>query len=250
MAIPYYLPKLATLAALGMVNPGRTASSSRRARSQYSVTRRKTPYKKPTSMVQVIRNMETAHHAPVGDNVNQPALLHNTLLTQNILFFVSQGTGQGNRTGDTIFNESLKINATWEGPAALVNGTQLRMLLLYHDDYHANGTLLSGLGLNDLAMLTTGIARSPALLTDPKKCTVLDDRTFVLNQSISGASDVVNIRYTVPVKKRFDFIPGTQEGKDRNLYLVVIPSIALGVTGVTSCGSLYVNTDIIYKISK
>ena len=208
-------------------------------------------YKRGNTLTQAIRNQASPMHLAIGDGVNSVTLTHNTIQTQNMLIFLTPGTTQYQRTGDNVFLEALKINATWEGPSVSSNGATLRMILCYHDDYHATNYINgSGLGLSDLQMTGTGQARTTAMITDPKKVTVVDDRTFTLNQSLAGVSEKCAITYTVPLKKRFTFQPTTQEGKDRNLYLVVVADISGGSTGSTVCGQLYLNQDLIYKVTK
>ena len=207
--------------------------------------------KRPMTMTQVIRNNTTANHLAIGDGVNFVDLLHNTITTQNLTHFITPGTAQFNRQGDTVYLEALKMNCFWEGPDVSENGVQLRLIVLYHDDFHACDYISdSGLGLTDLAMIGTGGARTTTLITDPKRCTVIDDRTFLMNQALDSTKETTLINYTVQLKKRFDFVPATQEGKDRNLYLVAISSIAGGATGTTLTGKLYVNQDLIFKVSK
>lgn len=226
--------------------PNRTPTKTR------TTLRRKTPYKKPYGLKQAIRNMESAHHTPVGDGVgaNAVTMTHNTIYTQNLLHFTGQNSTQGGRTGDTIYLETVKVNATFESATANINGITIRVMILFHDDFYANGFLGSGLGLSDLNMLTTGSGRATHLIVDPKKTTVLYDELYNLNPSIDAQVDTVPITFSCPLKRTFNFIPGSQEGKEKNLYLVVIPVVGSGTSGATTAGVMYCNTDVIFKVSK
>jgi len=177
-------------------------------------------------------------------------MTHNTIYTMNLLNYVIQGSTQGTRTGDTIYLEAVKFNAMFETPSANINGVTVRIMILYHDDYYANGFFSAGLGLTDLAMATTGVARASNLVIDPKKTTVLYDQVYNLNPSITSQVDTVPITFTCQLKKTFDFIPSSQEGKERNLYAVCIPCVGSGSSGVTTAGTLYSNSDLIFKVSK
>jgi len=208
-------------------------------------------YKRGNTLTQAIRNNASPMHLAIGDGVNAVELKHNKVQTQNLLNFLVQGDTQYNRTGDNVYLETIKINATWEGPSVSSNGTTLRMMIVMHDDFFASNYITAtGLLIGDLNMTGTGIARTPSMITDPKKCTVLDDRTFTLNQSLAGVSEKCDIVYNVPLKRSFVFQPGTQEGKDRNLYLVVVADISGGINDTTVCGQLYINQDLIYKVTK
>jgi len=221
----------------------------RKSRTDRYVKRR-SMNNKPASLKQVMRSMESAHHLAIGDNTNSVNLTHNTFTTCNVLNSLAQGALTFQRTGDTVFLETLKVRMFWDGPTVSSNGLQLRIFVLYHDDFYANSSFASGLVLGDLAVGTTGTARAATTIIDPKKATVIYDEVVLLDQSIANVADTALINFNVKVNKAFNFVPATQEGKDRNLYIVLVPSIAGGVTGTTACGAIYCNFDMIFKVSK
>lgn len=239
-------------AALNYVTPS-VSTTARQSRGMYVKKRVSRTRKQPYSLKTAIRAITSAHHLPVGDGpgVNAVALVHNNIYAQNLLNLVTQGTNQQARTGDTVYVEAVKVKAWVETPIAAINGLSYRVMVLWHDDFYANSILTSGtIALGDLNMISTGVGRTNLMIVDPKKTTVLYDETYTINPSISGAIDVVPIQFSCSIKKQFNFIPGTQEGKDRNLYLVLIPAIAAGAAGATACGTIYANNDLIFKVSK
>lgn len=250
----YYKPYgLAGTVASAVSSYGSGMRGTKRTRSTGSrnyLVKRRLPYRKGYSLKDAIRQVESARHLPNGDGSNAIAMKHNKPYTQNLMKFIVQGSSQGTRQGDTIYIESIKFRGTWETPAAAVNGLNLRMIVVYFDDYYDVGQpTVDQILVADISMLSTGIQRSSNLILDPKKCTVVDDRTFTVVPSISGAIDTQSWAYTVPIKKAFVFQPFSQEGKDKNLYVFVTSTIASGVTGTTDTGTLYSNYDVIFKNS-
>lgn len=241
-------------AALSSYNTPRSVGTMKRARMMNrtagALVKRRRVSGKGYSLKEAIRQVESARHLPNGDNSNAVAMKHNKVYTQNLMKFIVQGTSQGTRQGDTVFIEAIKFRGTWETPSATVNGLNLRLMVLYHDDYYDVGQpTVDNLLVSDLAMITTGTARATNLIIDPKRCTIIDDRNFTVVPSISGAVDTQSWAYTVPIKKSFTFQPSSQEGKDRNLYFVIVSTVALGVTGTSDTGSVYNNYDVIFKNS-
>lgn len=197
-----------------------------------------------------IQAMAPAKHYTTADN--QTAVVgatHNTIYTCNLTAGVAVGTADNQRIGDSIQLCALKLNGLLSSNGAITASCQFRVIVGWSgEEYNLPATLGAGLTSGELFEGTTGVAWKNTGIINPKAFTVLDDRVYTLNNSISLVSDIQEIAYTIPVSTDFHYqATGSVYGKTRNLYLVVIGCTLNGVAGVTSAGSVAISTDLIYK---
>jgi len=224
-----------------------TGNRYNRSRSYTTVIqRRRQPQARSYSLKKTIRATQPAKHCPINDAT--ATLTHNTLLTLGPSQFISVGSGRDQRIGDAIHTLALKINGIVTSVAGSTASTQFRIITLWSgEEYTSAANFASGLGNSEI-FVNSGLAWQPNAITNPKAVTVLDDRTIVLNNSITGVADLESFNYTVPCDTDFDYQTATSVfGKNRNLYVVVVGSIVGGISGTTPAGSATISMDLIFK---
>lgn len=192
-----------------------------------------------------------AKHMTTDDN--QTAVIggtHNTIYTFNATSGIAAGTADDQRVGDSVQLAALKLNGLLSTNGASTSSCQYRIIVGWSgEEYNLPNTLSSsGLTATELFETGTGGAWRNTGIINPKAFTVLDDRIFTLNNSISLVSDIQEFAYTVPCSTAFHYQSnGSALGKTRNLYVVFIPCILNGTSGVTNAGSIALSTDLIFK---
>lgn len=69
-----------------------------------------------------------------------------------------------------------------------------------------------------------------------------------INSLVATASDLKTIAFTVPLSGKFSYQASAAVfGKMKNLYIVVIAHVVGGVNGTTACGSMVLNTDLVFQ---
>jgi len=192
-----------------------------------------------------------AKHATTDDN--QTAVVggtHNTMYTCNITAGVAAGTADDSRVGDTIQVAAIKLNGLLSTNPLSTASCQYRIIVGWSGEEYNLPNTLSAAGLTAAEVFETGtggVWRNTGII-NPKAFTVLDDRIYTLNNSISMVSDIQEFAYTVPCSTSFPYqANGSVFGKTRNLYVVFIPCILNGTTGATIAGSIALSTDLIFK---
>lgn len=215
-----------------------------------TTTKRRKPQGNKYGLKTAIRSMESALHLSTpGTGSNYFSATHNTVYSQNCTYNITQGTAQSNRQGDSVFLCALKFSGFHEGPVALQDGLVFRVLVHYADPYSGSSTFNSlVIGSGDLFIATNQY--SSTSIIDPKKVYCVYDKTIEVQPSVTNTYTGTNFNGTVSLNKAINFLPGTNEVNPRQLYITIIPSIANGTTGVTSCGKFAVSTDLIFKNSK
>lgn len=231
---------------------GRSKVAQRQNRSYsrtYTQTQRK---KRPATSYSLNRRiMETkpAKHCPFSD-VNVASAKHNNIYTWGPSQLIGRGVNDDQRIGDEVYLEAIKLNYFVSTLPASDKAVEVRVLVLYSgEEYNCPVTFIStGLSGSELFVTNPAGGWMPNSLTNPKAVTVLDDRRIILNNSITGVADLESLAYTVQLKTKFPYqAGGSQYGKLRNLYVVVIGSILDGVTGTTQWGQVQVSADLIFR---
>lgn len=249
------LSKVLAAAVLGGMNNQKLGFQYRKRGSQgetetiRKVRRRGTS----SSLVQKIRNLESAQHLSSSDAIlSQAPVKHNTFYTHNITAQIAAGTSNSTRTNDQVFLEALKLKGYLGSNTTLTNGFQFRIVVYYADIQYNGGTTAFGNGLatSDVRLGSTGSTYTTDIIFDPKKVTILYDEVQVVNQQIASVSDVSNISAVIPLKRSFSYQPGTVYGSNRNLYVSICASSSGGTAGTTDVCSFYLSYDLIFKNSK
>lgn len=220
--------------------------------SQLSVMkRRRRRYGSRSSFKSKLLGSTPAKHCTTDDNqTGVVGGLHNGIYTCNLTAGIIAGTGDDQRVGDAVQLSALKINGLLSTVLASTASCQYRVIVGYSgEEYNVPNTLSSaGLTSTELFHTGTGATWKITAIINPKAFTVLDDRIFTLNNSISGVADIQEFAYTIPVPTSFNYQSnGSVFGKTRNLYLVWIPCILNGAAGVTNAGNVALSSDLIFK---
>lgn len=216
------------------------------SRTKTQVIQKRRKLNTSSSLKKSILATQPAKHCPLNDIT--ASLTHNTLLTLSPSQFISVGSGRDQRIGDSVHMLALKVNGIVTSVAGSNSACQFRIMTLWSGEEYTSLTYFSsGLGNSEINLTGSHTWQTNAI-TNPKAVTVLDDRTIVLNNSISGVSDLETFNYTVPLNTNFDYQTATSVfGKNRNLYVVVVGSILGGTTGTTVSGSAVISFDLIFK---
>ena len=222
----------------GLPSPSYTQVTTKRKRKQYA----------RNTVATQIRKLEPAKHSTVSDNSTAQAMKHNTIYETSPTQAITQGDGNTNRDGDEVFLEAIKINMTVVSEVT-AGAYSYRILTGWLNDQVSCATsVASSLGSNRIFLPSTGVIYGHAAIINPKTFTCLDDRTVTINSVIAATNDVVNEIFTVPLKQKFAYqSTGSQYGKFKNLYIIVIGTVIGGTTAVTNAGAFYLNTDLIFK---
>lgn len=191
-----------------------------------------------------------AKHVTTNDTQTTVAGTHNTIYTCNITANVIQGTSDAQRSGDTITTCALKLNGLVNSNAVSTASVQWRIIVGWSGEEYNLPATFSAAGLTQAELFEVGTGgnwRNTGII-NPKGFTVLDDRIITLNNSINGVADISEFAYTVPCSAKFPYqTVASVFGKTRNLYVVAIPCILGGATGVTVAGNITLSTDLIFK---
>lgn len=221
--------------------------------SQIKVTKKRSRrrYGSRSSFKSKLMATSPAKHCTTDDNqTGVVGGLHNTLYTCNLTAGIIAGTGDDQRVGDAVQLAALKINGLLSTVLASTASCQYRVIVGYSGEEYNLPNVLSNAGLTSTEVFQTGTGATWKItaIINPKAFTVLDDRIFTLNNSITGVADIQEFAYTVPVPASFSYQSnGSVFGKTRNLYLIWIPCILNGGTGVTNAGNVAISTDLIFK---
>lgn len=228
-------------------------SASRYARSGFSstVTKRKRQSGRH-GLKAVIQSVKPAKHSYVADSDNNVAnMTHNTIYSFSPTQVIPQSVGEYSRTGNSIQLEALKINLWYMNPTGTSNGVKVRIIVLFSDVNTARTTFGSALGISDLFGIGSGASTGTSFTTggiiDPKRVTVVDDRSFTVAPSVTTVRESPPLAYTVPLHQKFVYDPIGAYGKFKNLYVCVVACVPDGTSGATNVGSIYSNTDLIFK---
>jgi len=227
------------------VSQGMAGSRSR----TYTTTKRKQKNSRSYTLTRAIRGTQPAKHVPFSD-ITISSGLHNNIYTWCPTQNIARGTNNDQRNGDAVFLEAMKLNFYAASNALITKAVEVRILVCYSgEEYSCPVTFISS-GLQGAELFVTSASNGwmPNSMVNPKAVTVLDDRTIILNNSISAVSDLESLSYTIPLKAKFPYqSAGSVYGKTRNLYVVVMGSILDGVTNSTLAYSMNVSGDLIFK---
>lgn len=224
------------------------AMSGSRSRS-YTKTKRKNKGARSYTLTRAIRGTQPAKHCPFSD-IAITSGLHNNIYTWGPSQAIVRGSANDQRIGDSCFLEALKLNFYGVSNAAIQKAVELRIIVCYSGEEYSNAFTFTSSGLQPSEMFVTSALNGwmPNSLVNPKGITVLDDRTIVFNNSLSGIADMESLSYTVPLQTKFPYqSAGSIHGKNRNLYVVVMGSILDGVTNSTLAYSCNFSGDLIFK---
>jgi len=228
--------------------PMSTAAARRNHYVGGGVSRKRVARRRKTFAARV-RNLAPYKHNTINDNSFNPTLTHNTIYTTNITAQITQGDSITGRDGDAVILTSLKCKGAIQ-TAAATGAFMYRIIVCWSgEEYDLIGSS-AGLSAGELFLGSQGGSFNCNSNCNPKSVTVLYDEHISINSLIATTSDVQQIFFSVPINQKFSYqSSGSRFGKMKNLYVVVIPSVVGGTSGVTSCGQVFFNTDMVFQNS-
>lgn len=173
---------------------------------------------------------------------------HSTLLTVNLTSMIIQGNSNQTRVGDSIQLLALKINGALF-TAAAAGAYTYRIIIGYSGEEYNNTTLASGLGISEVYLPNTATNYSSLGIINPRAFTVLHDFKVDINSLIAATVDLASFSKTVSLNNaKFDYqSAGSNLGKVKNLYMLVMGDVAGGILGTTAAGTTIISVDTIFK---
>lgn len=238
------------MAALGFPSSVATARDTMVGRSYTKTTtekKRKRPVVKNTVKRQMLRVIDN-HHSTMADvNYSVGVATHNTLYTANITSVPVQGTTNAQRIGDKIQLQHLDLSIQFNSAAA-AGAYSWRLMIVWSGEEYNPAGLASGLAFTGLFLPNTGSNLTTNSIVNPKAVTILMDETFDINSLVAAVKDTVNLKKRIRLNQQFMYDKtGAVYGKTKNLYFVAVGTVIGGTSGVTSCGDIGFNADLVFK---
>lgn len=192
-----------------------------------------------------VRKLESASHFVNSDAA--VAFVHNVPRSMCPTSNIAQGLGETQRTGDEVYLESLVLRGHVSAAAA-TGAYMYRLIVGYSTSQNVSSTLTTGgLVYSDIFLANSGSYNTNGIV-DPKAFTCLYDNTILVNSLISNSTDNALIAQTIPLKTNFPYKSANGSlGKFKNLYVFVVATVQGGTNAVTSCGSVSLGFDLIFK---
>lgn len=243
-----YAPYAGTLATkaynrISYRNPTRVS----RTQTLSTVRTKRKPKSAKSYIKRVIESDKPAKHKT---HYAATALVHNLIYSISPTQLVVQGDTNEDRDGDQIQLCALKMNGTLfsDGTA---NGYTYRIMIGYSgEEYNLSAGTWQATALQEaeLFLPATGNGFRTGAIVNPKAFTCLYDEVVDINSLLSGVVDIHSYSLTVPLTGKFPYqSTASIYGKNRSLYVVVIPCVNGGSLGLTSCGAIQASFDLIFK---
>lgn len=239
-----YAPFAANLATMPFLGKKKTAMVGGNTRSYTTVKR-----KKPRSARSSLKKLMTST-LPTKQMTSQlsNSFLHSTLYTVNLTSQIIQGNNNQTRVGDSIYLSAVKINGAYfsANPAGAYT---FRIIVGYSGEEYNNTSFASGLGGSEIFLPNTFTNFTTLGIVNPRAFTVVHDSKIDVNSLIDGKVDISSFSYTVSLGgAKFDYqAAGSNLGKIKNLYVIVMADVAAGTPGTTVSGTTLISFDTIFK---
>jgi len=202
------------------------------------------------SFAKRVRALSGYKHNTQTDSVVGGTMLHNNIYTSSMTTKIAQGDGNTDRDGDSVHLTALKVKGVIHSGAAS-NGFVYRVLVLWQGEEFNVSHTTSGLAAADIFLPNQGGGFVATGNINPKACTVLYDEVVTINSLVATTSDMKEVCFNVPINQKFDYqAAGSVNGKFKNLYFVIIGGVIGGTNNVTSVGSAFFNTDLVFQNMK
>jgi len=174
------------------------------------------------------------------------SFLHNTIYTCGVNYSIVEGTDFFNRLGTHIHLEATTLNYTIDTSYAVApnNPVLMRVMLVANTYQSAQIAFGSGLGSSNLFY---SFSDGLSAIVDPTICKVLVDEVIKVQPTITAAGGVVTGSFLYKTNSQFEYRSSTNYGTAANLYWLVIPYVAHGTNGVTTCGNINFNVTTAFK---
>lgn len=177
-------------------------------------------------------------------SASSSALTHNTVYTLSPIQGLTTGTSANNRVADQIFLRKLVINGDIQC-SATQSIVVHRVLVLWTDQQTATTWGFNSVfGTTNIFYATTNYAY--AMINNKLNNTIICDRTITAKADIGSEIKSTPFKIVCPIFKKIKWQSGSIYLKDKQLYVVVIPHVAGGSSGVTVAGTANYNTLLTY----
>lgn len=224
----------------------RKSKSTRSSKKKQKMTVKRS---KPVTLNTVKRMMATQSEAKVKDANINATLTNGDVFSYNLTAQIVQGTADGTRVGDEIYLKTLELRGFVA--AHTVSGAYSYRVIVGWSGEELNPATLAtgGLTFGQIFMPNLGAATSAFGVINKKAFTAISDRFYDVNSQIAGIVDLSTALTTPKCVGKFKFqANGSQFGKTRNLYVIVIGFLQ-GAAAAATCGSTNMNYAIKYTDS-
>lgn len=212
----------------------------------------KTTYRKKrvspkTTVKKTILGMAQTYHRGISDATIASNLVHNNIVGYNISAQIQQTTTLAGRQGDQVYLMGLKLKGVVTTPTT-AGAYKYRVLVYFSGEEFNPASLGTAVGSSEIFLPNTVGNYTVHGQINNKAITLLSDQIVDVNSTISGVQDVASVDINLGLYRKFEYqADGSAYGKTSNLYVSVIPFVASGVAGTTSCGQAYISADLTFK---
>jgi len=174
-------------------------------------------------------------------------MVHNSIWSISPTQLLTQGTGNTNRIGDSVYLQNVVINGYYSCPTTALSINRCRIMVFWSRVAIDNQTFLSTVITGtDLFHPGTAFVMSNGIVNS-KAVTVLADVILEVNPSVSTAKDIKSFAMTVPLNQNFDYAAyGSAKGKRKNLFIAAIPFV-VGGAGFGPAGDVIFSHTLKFK---
>lgn len=214
-----------------VVNKNYNKKTTKRFRGSKSST----PIVGKKSLVKIIDKRVLSHAESKRKIIENSAVVdsyHNTIYTHNPLGNIPQGSQIYARNGDEIHVSWMKYVFHFYNKNVVQN-QKVRVMLVSADQEVKGASDTFGSGLTDSDMF---LAYYDALISIPdyKKVTILHDEIVSIpGQTVAGQRTGVVKEFKFNLHKTHSYRTGSSYKDGKNYYVVVIPHIEEGISGIT-----------------
>lgn len=213
-----------------------------------SYGKKRRPQASRNSLAYQIRSMEAVKHYVKSDGTLNQTMIMNQVYLHQPTQQVSQGDTNSNRDGDNIYLNALKTRFMFHDLAAITDGVTYRLLVGW-TDIASSVSGFTAATASDYFLPSAGTYFSNYIV-DPKKLTVILDKTYDQNTLITGVRPVQTDAINIQLDKAFTYQTGDTRGKGKNLTVLVVAQVVGGTAGTTQVGNVYMGYDLIFRNSK
>lgn len=205
-------------------------------------------------ILSVLHSNESTH-SKVLSGISPASFNQDTLYSVNLTGNISQGTSNSARVGDKIYLDKIEFRAVLDSLNA-INTSRMRIVLLYSTEEFQGSSDAFGSSQFSPSELFLNTATSNWCnfgIFDPKKCTVIYDRTVeavpTFGVVAAASRDTTLLTGTVNLKKNHIYQSGLAFGKFSSLYLLVGFDTAGVASGAATGTYMYWNSNLTFKNS-
>lgn len=164
---------------------------------------------------------------------------HDTLYSYNPLSVIVNGTGPSQRIGSAIKLKGISFRFTVDGvvSSTTANPTIWRVMLVASTVQGNVANFGTVLGSSNL-FFSTAVTLPVNSHVDSRVAKLICDQTFETKPRIAATPDNLAGFVDCEINMPFEFQSGSVFGVSSNLYLVVTPHVAAGVSGTTVAGNI------------